>query len=677
MTYLKTRDTVYNYEKIYYVNYDNFIYRLIVDKKTRQGYMFYCDGTFYDLCTINFDVMNVTYKDTTLDILEAEVDTNGAFRFLGEVSSFEDLPKNANNGDIYQVPPDKEYVWNGEEWILLGFNMDLSAYATLEYVKAQDKINADNIALNAEDIKANETLIAQENSERKTEISRLEEAINKTHVLVITLTDNNDGTYTSDTDYETLAQAYTNNQIIIVRLEEGVLPLMSAEINTSGASFTFGYTKIGTDGEYITTMSVHYLHTNQVGNIEAKDEWLEETEVEEYLKTSGGTLSGNLSMGANAILDVQKLHIDGQAPLYFGQVIEKATPNKPRLTGVVNSNAAAFVKSDSQVDYVPLFIGTPTDTHHATTKEYVDGIANSKLTAIKDTANDDRLYGVHADGTQKMYPVAESLTTGAVPVRTAEGAIYVEMSDSPEEHEAVNISYLESAFTRKQDVFGDVTQENGDYTVTLLGDEANLVGTNYSMQFGADTFAITNTVNSKYLIFDNSGKLALNDADGPILPTAPQHLVVKKYVDDVCSTKLTATNTTDSCARVYAVSKEGEDALFRVSELCTDLNTVALRTATGTLEVATPTKDTEAATKKYVDDKLNEELPLSGGTISGDLSVTGKVQIGGTLSVTGSAACIKEPVNGVDLCNKQYVDGKISSIFSYDAETKTLTIKTT
>ena len=325
-------------------------------------------------------------------------------------------------------------------------------------------------------------------------------------------------------------------------------------------------------------------------------------------------------MGANAILDVQKLHIDGQAPLYFGQVIEKATPNKPRLTGVVNSNAAAFVKSDSQVEYVPLFIGTPTDSHHATNKEYVDTLTSNKLTLNSDPANNDRLYGVDVDGNQKLYKVAESLTASAVPIRDANGAILV--GDATEEEHAVNVSYLESAFTRKQDVFGDVTLENGDYNISLLGDNTLFTHSNYSLQFGTDTFAISNTVAKKYITFDNDGKLSLTDEEGPIMPVSPQDLVVKKYVDDVCSTKLTVTNTTDTCARVYAIAKDGAEALFRVSELSNDVSTVALRSSTGTLEVATPTKDNDAATKKYVDDEF-------------------------------------------------------SGIFSYDAETKTLTIRTT
>jgi len=53
----------------------------------------------------------------------------GTFHFKGEADSYEALPTNAKNGDVYQVG-DKEYAYNGKAWVELGFNIDLSAYAT-------------------------------------------------------------------------------------------------------------------------------------------------------------------------------------------------------------------------------------------------------------------------------------------------------------------------------------------------------------------------------------------------------------------------------------------------------------------------------------------------------------------------------------------------------------------
>lgn len=66
-----------------------------------------------------------------LEALEAKV--AGVWHFKGMVDTMEDLPADAENGDVYQVG-EKEYAFNGAEWVELGFNLDLSEYATKEYV---------------------------------------------------------------------------------------------------------------------------------------------------------------------------------------------------------------------------------------------------------------------------------------------------------------------------------------------------------------------------------------------------------------------------------------------------------------------------------------------------------------------------------------------------------------
>lgn len=57
----------------------------------------------------------------------------GLFHFKEAV---DELPESAEEGDVYQVD-DKEYVWNGENWVELGFNVDLTNYATKTYVTDQ------------------------------------------------------------------------------------------------------------------------------------------------------------------------------------------------------------------------------------------------------------------------------------------------------------------------------------------------------------------------------------------------------------------------------------------------------------------------------------------------------------------------------------------------------------
>ena len=64
---------------------------------------------------------------------KSEVDgmVAGTFHFKGSKNSYAELQAltGMKEGDVYQVA-DKEYAYNGSTWVELGFNIDLSAYAT-------------------------------------------------------------------------------------------------------------------------------------------------------------------------------------------------------------------------------------------------------------------------------------------------------------------------------------------------------------------------------------------------------------------------------------------------------------------------------------------------------------------------------------------------------------------
>lgn len=64
------------------------------------------------------------YTKTEVDGMVA-----GTFHFKGSKSAYDQLPTDAKAGDVWQVG-DKEYAYNGSDWVELGFNIDLSAYAT-------------------------------------------------------------------------------------------------------------------------------------------------------------------------------------------------------------------------------------------------------------------------------------------------------------------------------------------------------------------------------------------------------------------------------------------------------------------------------------------------------------------------------------------------------------------
>lgn len=79
------------------------------------------------------------YNKTQVDGL-----ISGAFHFKGEATKFEEgniyvgeeVLDSMKAGDVYQVG-EKEYVYTGEEWIELGFTVDLSNYATQSWTNAQ------------------------------------------------------------------------------------------------------------------------------------------------------------------------------------------------------------------------------------------------------------------------------------------------------------------------------------------------------------------------------------------------------------------------------------------------------------------------------------------------------------------------------------------------------------
>lgn len=193
--------------------------------------------------------------------------------------------------------------------------------------------------------------------------------------FIIHLTDNNDGTYTADKTYVEIKAAYDGKENIAVEVANARLPLMNAQFANGEAGFTFGYTQVTTDGQLVSTRAIHYSHEDNQG-----DAWTDADQVGEYLRVGGGTLSGNLSVGNNNITDVQELKVDGQYPLYLGNVIHSTGTQGVRLTCTTN-NEAAVVSTDSQSTYRPINVGNPTADEHAVTLGYLtEGLKDDTAT---------------------------------------------------------------------------------------------------------------------------------------------------------------------------------------------------------------------------------------------------------------------------------------------------------
>lgn len=103
------------------------------------------------------------------------------------------------------------------------------------------------------------------------------------------------------------------------------------------------------------------------------------------------------------------------------------------------------------------------------------------------------------------------------------------------------------------------------------------------------------------------------------VPTSDEYCANKKYVDDKFVAKVTSAGT----SRVYGVSSNGNQKVFKVANETSEANTIAQRDSKGDLVANTfkgnvesntvtinntPTDDSHAATKKYVDDSLKNSL---------------------------------------------------------------------
>lgn len=191
--------------------------------------------------------------------------------------------------------------------------------------------------------------------------------------------DGEESNYTSTSTFADIKSAYKakkNIQVHITSTRSGVtydsiLPLMHAEVNDNSASIRFGYTSVFVDGDSISMRGIDYSYSNINGSIE--ESWADSSNIGDYLKLNGGEMSGTIDMATHSIINVEKLHINGNAPIYLGSTVESYDINRPRLTGVASDTAeAAFVKSGSQSEYIPVRVGLGTDDNSATPKSYVD-----------------------------------------------------------------------------------------------------------------------------------------------------------------------------------------------------------------------------------------------------------------------------------------------------------------
>lgn len=117
------------------------------------------------------------------------------------------------------------------------------------------------------------------------------------------------------------------------------------------------------------------------------------------LTLTGGTMEGSIDMNSYALKNVQEVHVDGSANVFIGSTIKEKGTQGVRITGTT-AGEVAFVKPDTQNEYVPAFVGEPTNLNHAGTKKYIDDAIKKAIESVLPTftsADDGKALVVKGD----------------------------------------------------------------------------------------------------------------------------------------------------------------------------------------------------------------------------------------------------------------------------------------
>lgn len=280
---------------------------------------------------------------------------------------------------------------------------------------------------------------------------------------------------------------------------------------------------------------------------------------------------------------------------------------------------------------------TPTDITHATSKKYVDDI-DSALRTLIDTIKRNAYTLV--DTTE--YPTLNDFlaSTGE------EGYIYLYPSTNASEG---YYQYIwESETTPHWINLGTTQIDLSDYytksqTNSLLDAKVNKT-TNPSKLYGTG-----NTGNpTTYNVGSNVGSLMVVQRTGtsqikvPTTPTSTDDATSKGYVDLKYDTLDNAkVSKTSSAEKLYGTDELGAQTTYSVdSDLVGDGEVVRRESGTGTVVVGTPTSNTHATTKAYVDthiaNAISNVYKIKGSKTVAELNALTGQSVGDVYNVTDS-----------------------------------------
>ena len=268
---------------------------------------------------------------------------------------------------------------------------------------------------------------------------------------------------TTTTDIGEITNAILNKRLVYATLDGDTYNVSAS----SAAEVSFS--RVDAEREEVTTIS--YNSTNHA--------WTKRTN--KYLPTSGGTMAGNINMGANAITNVQKIHVDGEAPIYIGSTVESGATNAARLTGVAGGGAA-FVKANKQAEYAPVSVGDPTQNSHAVNmgflageiladqptqdhqianKEYVDSCTSKCVQAVTSQTGVLKAY-LQNGPKQDVCVVSDAGLVSSIARYTSKGHL-IDQNVPTENNHLTNKQYVDSV--AKSGNFSGNVQIGGNLTI--------------------------------------------------------------------------------------------------------------------------------------------------------------------------------------------------------------------
>ena len=268
---------------------------------------------------------------------------------------------------------------------------------------------------------------------------------------------------TTNTDIGEITNAILNKRLVYATLNGDTYNVFAS----SAAEVSFS--RVDAEREEVTTIS--YSSTERA--------WTKRTN--KYLPTIGGTMSGNINMGENAIINVQKIHVDGTAPIYIGSTVESGATNAARLTGVAGGGAA-FVKANTQTEYATVAVGRPTQTDHAinmgyllqegvadqptqphqiANKDYVDSCTSKCVQAVTSQTGVLKAY-LQNGARQDVCVVSDSGLNSSIARYTSKGHL-IDQGVPTENNHLTNKQYVDNV--AKAGNFSGSVQVGGDLTI--------------------------------------------------------------------------------------------------------------------------------------------------------------------------------------------------------------------